>query len=72
MMQYHENFLKQTIISRYIMEAKIIVLDINTSEAEFLKNLLCDLSLLNNPWKFVLLKLYWFSFHFIFFGLWLL
>ena len=47
MMQYHENFLKQTIISRYIMEAKIIVLDINTSEAEFLKNLLCDLSLLN-------------------------
>ena len=49
MMQYHENFLKQTIILRYIMEAKIIVLDINTSETEFLKNLLCDLSLLNKP-----------------------
>ena len=38
---------KQTIISRFTMEAEIIVLDIATSEAEFLKNLLCDLSLLN-------------------------
>ena len=24
---------------------------------------------MNNPWKFVLLKLYWFSFHFIFWSL---
>ena len=48
-MQYHENFLKQTIISRYIMEAKIIVLDIATSETESLKILLCNLSLLNKP-----------------------
>jgi len=29
------------------MKAKIIALDTATSEAEFLKNLLCDLSLLN-------------------------
>ena len=29
------------------MEAKIIALDITTIETEFLKNLLCDLSLLN-------------------------
>ena len=29
------------------MEAEIIALDTTTSEAEFLKNLLCDLSLLN-------------------------
>jgi len=38
---------KQTIISRSTMEAEIIFLDTATSEAEFLKNLLCDLSLLN-------------------------
>ena len=31
------------------MEAKIIALDTATSEVEFLKNLLCDFSLLNNP-----------------------
>jgi len=31
------------------MKAKIITLDIATSEAESLKNLLCDLSLLNKP-----------------------
>jgi len=31
------------------MDAKIIVLDTVTSEAEFLKNLLCDLPLLNKP-----------------------
>ena len=31
------------------MEAKIISLDTATSETEFLKNLLCDLSLLNKP-----------------------
>ena len=31
------------------MEAKIIVLDIATSETEFLKNLLCDFPLWNKP-----------------------
>ena len=31
------------------MEAEIIALDIATSEAEFLKNLLCDLPLFNKP-----------------------
>ena len=31
------------------MKAKIIALDTATSEAEFLKNLLCDLPLLNKP-----------------------
>ena len=31
------------------MEAKIIALDTATSEVEFLKNLLCDLPLLNKP-----------------------
>ena len=31
------------------MKAKIIVLDIATSETESLKNLLCNLSLLNKP-----------------------
>ena len=31
------------------MEAEIIVLDTTTSEAEFLKILLCDLPLLNKP-----------------------
>ena len=31
------------------MLAKIIALDTPTSEAEFLKNLLCDFSLLNKP-----------------------
>ena len=40
---------KQTIISRSTMESKIIALDTATSEVEFLKNLLCDLSLLNKP-----------------------
>jgi len=40
---------KQTIISRSTMEAKIIALNTTTSEAEFLKNLLCDLPLLNKP-----------------------
>ena len=40
---------KQTIISRSTMEAEIIALDTATSEAEFLKNLLCDLPLLNKP-----------------------
>ena len=38
---------KQIIISHSTMEAEIIVLDTATSKAEFLKNLLCDLSLLN-------------------------
>jgi len=38
---------EQTIISHSSMEAKIIALDTTTSEAEFLKNLLCDLPLLN-------------------------
>ena len=40
---------KQTIISRSTIEAKTIALDNATSEADFLKNLLCDLSLLNKP-----------------------
>ena len=40
---------KQTIISRSTMEAEIISLDTATNEAEFLKNLLCDLPLLNQP-----------------------
>ena len=31
------------------MKAKIIVLDIATSEVESLKNLLCDFTLLNKP-----------------------
>jgi len=31
------------------MEAEIIALDAATSEAKFLKNLLCDLPLLNKP-----------------------
>jgi len=38
---------KQTIIPRSTMETEIIALDTATSEAEFLKNLLCDLPLLN-------------------------
>jgi len=42
-------FAKQTIISHSIMEAEIIALDTATSEGEFLKNLLCDLPLLNKP-----------------------
>jgi len=42
-------FAKQTIISCFTMEAEIIVLDTTTSEAEFLKILLCDLPLLNKP-----------------------
>ena len=42
-------FAKQTIISHSIMEAEIIALDTATSEAEFLKNLLCDLPLLSKP-----------------------
>nr|KYP71444.1 Retrovirus-related Pol polyprotein from transposon TNT 1-94 [Cajanus cajan] len=40
---------KQTIISRSTMEAEIIALDTASSEAEFLKNLLYDLPLLNKP-----------------------
>jgi len=44
--QYHENLLDKLL---FHMKAKIIALDTATSEAEFLKNLLCDLSLLNKP-----------------------
>ena len=31
------------------MEEKILILNTTTSEAKFLKNLLCDLPLLNKP-----------------------
>ena len=40
---------KQTIISCFTMKVEIIALDTATSETEFLKNLLFDLSLLNKP-----------------------
>ena len=43
-MQYHENLLDKLL---FHMKAKIIALNTATSEAEFLKNVLCDLSLLN-------------------------
>ena len=43
-MQYHENLLDKLL---FHMEAKIIALNTATNEAEFLKNVLCDLSLLN-------------------------
>ena len=44
--QYHKNLLDKLL---FHMLAKIIALDTPTSEAEFLKNLLCDFSLLNKP-----------------------
>ena len=43
-MQYHENLLDKLL---FHMKAKIIALNTATSEAEFLKNVLCNLSLLN-------------------------
>ena len=52
-MQYHENLLDKLL---FHMKAKIIALDTATSEAEFLKNLLCDLPLLNNPIPTIPLK----------------
>jgi len=48
-------FAKQTIISHSIMEAKIIALDAATSETKFLKNLLCDLPLLNKSILLILM-----------------
>ena len=42
--QYHENLLDKLL---FHMKTKIIALNNATSEAGFLKNVLCDLSLLN-------------------------
>ena len=44
--QYHKNLLDKLL---FHMKAKIIALDITTSETKFLKKNLCDLSLLNKP-----------------------
>ena len=43
-MQYHENILDKLL---FHMKAKFIALNTATSEAKFLKNILCNLSLLN-------------------------
>ena len=43
-MQYHENLPDKLL---FHMKAKIIALNTATSEAEFFKNVLCHLSLLN-------------------------
>ena len=45
-MQYHENLPDKLL---FHIKAKFIALNTTTSEAEFLKNVLCDLSLLNKP-----------------------
>ena len=42
--QYHENLLDKSL---FRMKAKIIALNTATSEAKFLKNVLCNLSQLN-------------------------
>ena len=43
-MQYHENLPDKLL---FHIKAKFIALNTTTSEAEFLKNVLCNLSLLN-------------------------
>jgi hypothetical protein len=48
-------FRKQTILTKSTMEAELVALETTTSEAEWLRELLMDLSIVNKPVPAILL-----------------